>query len=170
MTMCCLLFNAVTIFKEIFPSWKNAAAPVIAIMYGLVLRMFFSTHGHMIFFDEYDRFKIVKLWLGGIFNYPLINDFPGPMMAYLPFYKIFGATPVTGYGISIAPAGIFIPSRHTRARCMTLFLVLMDQNLPARERMAWLMFGMLPREPCSIHCLANSTAYFTRRSVLTASG
>jgi hypothetical protein len=101
MTMFFLFFNARTIFRDIYSSSTYAAAPVFVIIYGFFLRVFYSTHSHMIFFDEYNRFKIVKLWLAGIFNYPLINDFPGPMMAYLLFYKLFGATPDTGYGISI---------------------------------------------------------------------
>jgi len=97
-----LALNSKHILSELFPNKIVFVFAFAAIAYGVLLRECLSEQGHKVFFDEYDRFDVVLMWMKDVFNQPSFTHFPGIMMAYYPIYKILGiATSEAGYQISI---------------------------------------------------------------------
>jgi hypothetical protein len=118
-----LLFSCVVAFALHIPlimrdieacGLKTILSLLLIITYAALLRMYVSPHAHLVLGDEYDRLRIVELWIAGVFGAHTYNVFPGAMAAYYPAYLLFGLHSQVGFNFSVFMNTI---------SCFILFLV-----------------------------------------------
>ncbi|HOC93619.1 MAG TPA: hypothetical protein PKH33_14820 [bacterium] len=90
------------IMREISASgMKTFLLLLLIIIYASLLRIYVSPHAHLVLGDEYDRLRIIELWIAGIHGAHIYNIFPGAMMAYYPAYLLFGLHSQVGFYFSV---------------------------------------------------------------------
>lgn len=105
-----LLLICITTFFILLPSMLKIIAAsglkinlllLLIVITGVCLRIFVSPHAHLVLGDEFDRLRVIEMWIARVFDADIYNDFPGTMMVYYPIYLLFGLNSQIGFQLSI---------------------------------------------------------------------
>jgi hypothetical protein len=88
--------------KEIWRGlWSDKPAVCLAflllIALALVLRIVLAPKVHLILNDEILRLRIIHMWMTGKYDANTFDNFPGVLMYYFTFFRIFGISPAVSH-------------------------------------------------------------------------
>jgi hypothetical protein len=132
-----LIINIPSFIRTVISSnvYVNLAV-ILILFFALILRIWLSPHMHLVLGNEYDRMRVIELWLANKFGADTFNDFPGAMMAYYPLFLIFGFSSQICFQISAAMSFV---------SCIIFFAIskmLFRKDIPAL--LALLLFATYP--------------------------